>query len=185
MQGRDDESGSPPPSVPPWGSVRARSHSGPNLRAVSAILLSGVHLSLVSGVSHVSCAAWVIQGQLRQTGSRLVRRAVEHCELSRPGTDTSGAAEANATATHRDGKALEVVVESSEVEKLCKISHFDFRFCFCGFIAGRIPSHTYGLLLCIFYMGHFTSIIYIHQGNYRRYPKSGSKLNSSGSGGSR
>ena len=138
--------------------MRARSHSGPNLRAVSAILLlllSGVHLSKVSGVSQVGCA-WVSQGQLRQTG-RLVRRAVEHCELSRPGTDTSGAAEANATATHRDGKALEVVVESSEVEKLCKISHFDFRFCFCGFIAGRIPSHTYGLLLCIFYMGHFTS----------------------------
>ena len=94
--------------------MRARSHSGPNLRAVSAILLlllSGVHLSLVSGVSQVGCA-WVSQGQLRQTG-RLVRRAVEHCELIRPGTDTSGAAEAKATATHK-GK-LQVVVEYSEV----------------------------------------------------------------------
>ena len=108
--------------------MRARSHSGPNLRAVSAILLllllSGVHLSNVSGVSQVGCA-WVSQGQLRQTG-RLVRRAVEHCELSRPGTDTSGAAEANATATHKmwesDGGRRCTVPWS---ERLCKIlDHF-------------------------------------------------------------
>ena len=35
----DESEFSPPPSVPPWGSVRARSHSGPNLSAVSAILV--------------------------------------------------------------------------------------------------------------------------------------------------
>ena len=96
--------------------MSARSHSGPNFKAVSAILLlllSGFHLRLVSGVSQVGCA-WVSQGQLRQTG-RLVRRAVEHCELIRPGTDTSGAAEAKATATHK-GK-LQVVVEYSEVRE--------------------------------------------------------------------